>query len=358
MPPARSFLATSTLALLALIHPGQAHEPPKVVASIQPVHSLVAGVMDGVGEPVLIVRGYGSPHTYQMRPSEAAALQDADAVFWIGRGLETFLARPISNLGAGARAVALMDEPGMTLLAYREGGPWEAHTHDNGHDHDDDHGHDHDHDHAHDDDHAHDHDHDHDHDHAHDHDHDDHDHAHDHDHHDGLHDAHVWLDTGNARVMIDAIARTLAEIDPDHADRYEENARALTAGLDALDAELSERLAPVADAPFIVFHDAFQYLERQFGLNAVGSITVAPERLPGAARLREIRGRIAESDARCVFREPQFESALIATVVEGTAAEIGVLDPLGADFAPGPDGYFDMMRSNAGALVDCLSARS
>jgi zinc transport system substrate-binding protein len=338
----QSSLLQATAALLLASTGATAAEAPKVVASIQPIHSLVADVMRGVGQPSLLVRGYGSPHTYQMRPSEAAALQEADVVFWVGEELETFLEKPLETLAAGARVVELIELPGLTLLPTREGGMWEAHAHGDDDDHDDDHDHAHDHGHGHDDAD----------DHRHDHAHDDHDDAH------GHWDGHLWLDIGNARRIVAAVAQTLSEVDPARAPSYAANAEALDAELGALDSELEEAFAPVRGVPFVVFHDAYQYLEQRYGLNAVGSITVAPDRMPGARRVQEIRDRIAQLGARCVFREPQFESALVETVIEGTGAARGVLDPLGADQPAGAGAYAAMMRANAQAMIACLAGSS
>ncbi|TVR96822.1 MAG: zinc ABC transporter substrate-binding protein ZnuA [Rhodospirillales bacterium] len=313
-----------------------AAEPPKVTVTIKPIHSLVAGVMAGAGEPSLLIKGAGSPHAYSLRPSEARELEQADVVFWVGDGLEAFLARPLQTLAANARVVELAEADGLTLLAYREGGPWEPHDH--AHDHDHGHGHSHSHDHGHG------HDHKHEHDHAHDHGH----------HHHGLHDMHIWLDPMNAVAMVRAIAATLAEADPAHADRYRDNAAAVIERLEILHGELEAELADVRDRPYVVFHDAYQYFEQRYGLNPVGSITVSPERAPGAARLAEIRDRIKTAGAVCVFSEPQFEPALVKVVTEGTDARTGVLDPLGADLEPGPDAYVTLMRNLSDSLRDCL----
>lgn len=308
-------------------------DAPAVVASIKPVHSLVAAVMRGVGEPGLIVRGAASPHTYSMKPSDARLLEGAGVVFWIGPEMEGFLAKPLAANAGRARTLALMEAPGLTLLETREGGAWEKHEHHHGDDddhHDDDH-----HDgHEHHDDHA---------------DHDD-------GHHDGHaeHDGHLWLDPANAKAMVSAIAATLAEADPAHAAAYRANAAAAAAGLDALDAEIAATLAPVADRPFVVFHDAYHYLEHRYHLNAVGAITVSPERRPSAQRLTEIRAKIAGLAAACVFAEPQFEPALVDTLIEGTAARKGVLDPEGATMSEGPELYATLMRTNARALAGCL----
>ena len=171
-----------------------------------------------------------------------------------------------------------------------------------------------------------------------------------------MNDAHVWLDVSNAQAMVAAIARELSEHDSANAARYQANAASLTERLTALDAELKTTLAPVKDRPFVVFHDAYHYLEDRYGLNAVGAITVSPEQRPSAQRLSEIRSRITALDAACVFSEPQFEPTLVTTVVEGTGAGKGVLDPLGAGLPDGPDLYFQLMRDMAASLVSCLKA--
>ena len=372
MHAAKSFLIASTILATSTI---AARADIQVVASIKPVHSLVAAVMNGVGEPGLIVEGAGSPHTFSMRPSQAAMLEKADVVFWIGHEIETFLEKPLEALASEAKSVELVDAHGLTKLKVREGGAFDAHDHDE-HEAHDDHAHDHAHgehadhdDHAHHEEHAehkgHD-DHDHHEGHAEHASHDDHDHdehAHDkHDahagHHHGEEDMHIWLDPENAKAMVGAVAEALIELDPEHAGIYRTNQKLMVQQLDGLSADITAELAAVKDAPFIVFHDAYQYMEQRFGLSPVGSITVSPERQPGAARLQEIREKITELGARCVFAEPQFEPRLVGVVVEGTGAKTGVLDPLGASLQDGPELYFEMMRGNAAALRNCLAESS
>lgn len=330
-----------------------AGEAPKVVTSIAPVHSLVAGVMEGVGEPDLLVRGGGSPHSYSLRPSEAQALQQADLVFWIGDDMEVFLRKPLEALAGDAEVVELANAPGIRLLDNREGGAWEGHDH-HGEGHDDhDHGEHAEAKHGHDD---------HDHgEHAHDkHGHDDHDHAeHAHDDHaHGEKNLHIWLDPHNAKRIVEAAVAELSKQDPAHAARYRSNGEAVLARLDALDEELASTLKSIRELPFIVFHDAYHYFEDRYGLNAAGSITVSPDRAPGAKRLSEIREKVADAGAVCVFSEPQFEPALVDTVVEGTPARTGVLDPLGAEIEPGPDAYETLLRNLANDLRTCLRPSS
>ncbi|MGE0117272.1 MAG: zinc ABC transporter substrate-binding protein ZnuA [Dongiaceae bacterium] len=327
----RSGLWALAAGFALLLPPDVRAEAPDVVASIKPVHSLVAAVMAGVGEPTLLVKGVASPHTYALKPSDAAALERADLVFWVGEGFELFLARPLESLADENRVVELADTDGLMLLPPREGGLWEAHLDEHAADEDHDHDHDHDEE-AHVDDHEH--------------------HAH------GAFDGHLWLDPHNAKLMAGRIADVLADRDPANADLYKANGEALQAKLDSLDSELTIRLAPVKRLPFIVFHDAYQYFEKRYGLAGVGSITVSPEQPPGAKRLQEIRDKIAAHGARCVFREPNFEPALVDTVIAGTAARSGVLDPEGASLTEGPELYFDLMRALVNSLGACLASSS
>ena len=333
------------MALGAVVASPVAADAPKVVASIKPVHSLVAGVMQGVGEPALVIQGVGSPHTYSLRPSEARAIEQADIVFWVGEGMETFLVKPLEALPTDARVVELAEADGVTLLPTREGGMWEAHVHDEEHEQGDGHHHDED-EHAaqHDEDEA-----------GH---HEDEEQAHhgDQAHADGAADMHIWLDPHNAEAMIAAIAAALSEVDPEHAALYQQNAAALRQDLERLDAALRAKLAPVRERPFVVFHDAYQYFEQRYGLNPVGAISIGPDRRPGAQRLGEIRDRLQVTEAACVFAEPQFEPAVVETVIEGTGARKGVLDPLGATLEAGPGLYAQLLESLAGSLTECLGA--
>lgn len=354
-------LAASTAFLF--LSPALATAAPDVVVSIKPVHSLVASIMKGVGEPSLIVEGSASPHTYTLKPSNARALENADLVFWVGPGLEAFLEKPLEALPKKAKVVELEDAPGMTKLPFREGGAFESHEHDEHADHAET-GEDHD-GHAHEEaghaehaeaEHTHDHGHDHEAEEAaasaesHGHE----EHAHDENAHGGT-DMHLWLDPTNAKVMAAEIAKTLSEADPANKGIYEANLAALDTEISALDSEIVAQLKPVMEKPFIVFHDAYQYFEKHYGVRVTGSVTVSPETMPGAERLSTIRAKIEELGAACVFAEPQFEPKLIGIVTEGTQAKSGVLDPEGGTLEAGPALYSQLMRNLATSMSTCLS---
>ena len=314
-------LAIPALAIPAFLFAGamRAADAPVVVTSIKPIHSLVSAIMQGVGEPELIVDGAASPHTYNMKPSNARALQEAKVVFWVGPGLEAFLQKPLEALGADASVVELDNAPGLVKLAFREGGAFEPHD-------DGDAAEGHDHAEA------------------------------DHDHEHGTFDTHLWLDPMNAKAMAAMITTTLVAADPANALTYQGNAKALDDRLDALDKEIAATVAPIKDKPFVVFHDAYQYFEHRYGIRVAGSITVSPETIPGAERVSQIHRKVGDLGATCVFAEPQFEPRLIDVVIEGTRAKPGVLDPEAATLKAGPDLYFTLMRGIADSIKDCLSS--
>ncbi|MGG7578495.1 zinc ABC transporter substrate-binding protein [Rhizobium sp. Nf11,1] len=334
-------LTIPALAIPALLVAGtmRAADAPVVVTSIKPIHSLVAAIMEGVGEPALIVDGASSPHTYSMKPSNARSLQETKVIFWVGPNLEAFLEKPLEALGSNASVVELDNAPGLTKLPFREGGAFEPH--DDG-DHEnasgDDHGHDHAAEPGRDDGHAH-----------HD-DHEEHEHGH------GAFDTHLWLDPMNAKAMATVITTTLVAADPANALTYQANAKALDDKLTALDKEIAATVAPVKDKPFVVFHDAYQYFEHRYGIRVAGSITVSPETIPGAERVSEIHRKVGELGATCVFAEPQFEPRLVKVVIEGTSAKSGILDPEAATLKAGPDLYFTLMRGIADSMKACLSS--
>ena len=295
----------------------RAAETEGIVVTIKPLHSLVSAVMGDTGEATLLLTGTASPHAFQLKPSQVQVMQQANIVFYIGGGLEPFLAKAFAGLPSQVRRVAVTQGAELTTLAFREGGAWEAHQHEErGGDAADGH-----------------------------------DHAH-HDH--GNYDVHVWLDPENAIKMVKFITRELSRVYPENRNVYKANAREMVATISTLAGELEAVLAPVKDEPFIVFHDAYQYFERVYGLTGVGSITFEPDESPSPNRIREVRAKLQETGAKCVFREPQFSDRLVNTVIEGSNAHSGTLDPLGAGLDDGPGLYPKLLRKLAEDLTECL----
>ena len=280
--------------------------------------------------------GAVSPHTYSLRPSDAAALEDADLIFMIDPGLETSFARAIANIAPDSHVVQLSTTEHLVRRPLREGGAFEW---EDGHDH---HGDKHD---------AHDHEDEHDtpigsDDHAQD------DHG---DTREEPFDLHIWLDPENASAMVDSILAALTDADPANASTYESNARALQRDLAEFGAALAADLAPARDIPFVVFHDAYRYFEDRFGLTPAGSVVVNPTQPPSVQRIREIRAKIGTLGVACVFDEPQFNRSVVDTIIEDLPVGTGTLDPLGATIADGPELYFTLLSNMAATFRHCLS---
>ena len=315
------FSPLPSLLLMLLLSGPLLADAPRVVVTITPLHSLVAGVMAGVAEPELLFSGGQSPHTLVLRPSDARSLEQADLLFWAGPALETALSRVLVTTARGAQVVALMEAAGVELLPVRSGGGWESHHHAA-------------------------------------------DAAGHHHHHPAPtasgqeYDPHIWLSPKNARAMVVAIGEALGALDSVNAARYTANAEALLARIDALDQQLAVRTAALREYPFVVFHDAYQYLEHHYRLNAVGSVTLNPEQPPGARRLHQLRQRIADLEVVCIFSEPQFEPRLVQVLVAGSAVRSAELDPLGSAVTPGPDAWFAVMEGLVTTLAECLDPPS
>ncbi len=323
----RFFTARLLPALLPLVVglPPAAHahdHVPHVATDIAPIHALVAQVMQGVGTPDLILPPGASPHGYAMRPSEAAALAEADLVVWVGPSLTPWLEKSLDTIAANAARLTLTQSGVTAQLPFRDAAVFGDADHHEAHD---DHEEDHEGEHS----------------------------DHDHDDHVGAMDPHVWLDPVNAQMWLGVIADQLAKRDPEHAEVYLDNAKSARAGLDALIADTRQSLTPLADMRFVVFHDAYQYFEARFGLKAAGAISLGDASRPSPARIAALRDAVKEGAITCALAEPQFNAGLIDTVFEGTDVSTQVIDPIGAKLVPGPELYTQLLRGMADSFAGC-----
>ncbi len=271
---------------------------PRVVATIPPIHSLVAMILEGIAVPDLIVKGFASPHDYAMAPSDASKVAHADIIFWTGPELEGFLVKSINNLGATTRVIAL-----------GEAEPSEMPT--------------------------------------------DHVKAEHKREHDG-HDPHFWLSPARAAQALEHIATALSEMLPTQRQQISTNKEAALAALTALEAEIRGLVEPIRSEQAVVLHDAYSQFTEHFGLKPFMPLSVTPEHRPGPAQLKKIRHAIKEHNIRCVFREPQYPKRYTALLIEGSTAREGTLDPLGGGLTPGAKLYTELMTGLATSLRNCM----
>lgn len=333
----RSFFATLVLSFGS----SALADVPKVATDIPPIHGLVAQVMQGVGEPALIVRPGASPHGYAMRPSEAAALESAQIVFWVGHALTPWLEGPVEVLAGGATVVELLEHPSTFTLSVREGVAFGEHDHDHG-DSVDDHAEDAEHDEE-----------------GHDNDahevHDDHDSHDDHGGHEaGSIDPHAWLDPENGKAWLGVIAETLAIADPENAEAYYENARSGIEMIDATALQISEMLAQETNAGFFVYHDAYHYFEHRFEFEGTGAISLTDGTDASPARLSALRDLATQGAVVCVFSEVQFAPGLVTAIADGQDIQSVVLDPLGTNLSSEGGFYSNLLLDVAQKMTNCL----
>ncbi|TQS71694.1 zinc ABC transporter substrate-binding protein [Rhodobacteraceae bacterium] len=305
---------------------------PKVITGTPVTQSLVAQVMGDLGTPDVILDQGGDLHHYQMRPSKARSLQEADLVVWIGPELTPWLERALRNTDESAQ-LSLLHSAGTKLRAYADG------EHEHEHD-----AHEHEHDEHEHDEHGHDHDHDHDHD------------AGEEEHHHTGTDPHAWLNPENAVTWVGVIADRLASADPDNAETYQQNAANAAENIKALDQKIAQELAPVADKPFAVFHAAYGYLAQRYDLTIAGSLSLGDAATPGAAHVQELRDTMQDNHVVCAFPEAQHDPKQLQLLVDGTVVHLGgALDPSGSSLDYGADLYPELMQDLADTLTECLN---
>ena len=295
------------LALFVAFIAFSAQADVRVLTSIKPLQQIAAAVQDGVGSPDVLLPPGASPHHYALRPSDVRKVGDADLLYWVGPDMENFLPRV---LGSRSKAtVAVQSLPGMKLRHFGE----DSHSHEEA-DHDE----------------------------------------HDHDHRPGSLDAHLWLSSGNARVIAAKMAADLAQVDSANATRYQSNLEAFDERLDALDGRIKARVAGIADKPYFVFHEAFDYFEAEYGLKHTGVFSVASEVQPGAQHVAAMRKRLQEVGKTCVFSEPPLRPRLAETLTAGLPVRLAELDALGGTDPVDGKGYERLLEKLGGDLAGCL----
>ena len=320
-------------------------EAPRVAVSVSPVHSLVSGVMQGVGVPELLILPGHSPHVQPLSPSAVKAAYGADLLVWVGPGFEVTMSKIVGQIERQDRVKSLMDDASLHTLPLREQSMWSEHGH--GHGQEDEEDGDEEHEGEEDGDEEHEGEEDGDEEHE--------DEEHEDEEHEAALDPHVWLSTDNAILIVSAFTDWISRIDSDNKDLYQSNRDKVIARIHQTKGQMSELLESIRTVPYIVFHDAWQYYENEHQLNAQTSVSRSADHAPVIRQIQDLNQLIRERDVRCVFREPQFESRIIPTVIEGTQAKVGVLDPVGAELTPGPDMWHELMLSIATSLKTCLS---
>ena len=291
-----------------------------VVVSIKPLYGLISPIMQGVTQPELLISGHNSVHGTQLKPSQAGMVHQAKIIFYIDKNMESFLNHTFESLPKTTKSYAMTDIKNIKLLNIRQSGAWENHT-----DEHNEHGHDK---------------------------HNEHD---DHAKHDEIsYDKHIWLNPENAKKIVLFASKILGQNDPENSKLYAKNAQNMIEKIDMMNKHITQNMNGLNDKPFIVFHDAYQYFEDYYDLNATGSIIFEPSQDIKPKRIMALKDKIKNTGAICVFREPYFSDKFINILQDNVKINSQTLDPEATSLEPSNTLYFDMMYSISDNIKKCL----
>lgn len=267
-------------------------QPFEVFVSIAPQKYFVERVGGQFVNVSVMVPPGASPHAYEPNPTQMRALAQAKIFFALGVEFEKNLLPKIATLNPELRIVhtdAGIDKlPMISHHHHRDRG------HDQGHDHTHNHGHGH-------------------------------DRSNDHQQNGGL-DTHVWLSPDLVRIQARHILEALTALDGAHAPVYEANFKAFMADLDALDTDIRHSLSGKLGAAFMVFHPAWGYFARHYGLEQIPVELEGKE--PKAQDLQLLIQRAKAEGIRVVFVSPQFSTRSAETIASAIEGQIIAINPL------------------------------
>lgn len=165
--------------------------------------------------------------------------------------------------------------------------------------------------------------------------------------------AHAWLDTRCYAQMVQNAAEAFIAADPDHADIYRANADDYCGKIKELTDELDELRGITAGKPVVIFHEAYEYVAEELGMDAVYCLDLDEERQVSAREVADVMGAISENQVSVVFAEELYGKDMGDAVEAETQAEVCYLDTLvRGDYQI--DSYLTAVRKNIETLRQVL----
>jgi len=257
----------------------------------------VVGDAPGVSVDLMLPASLGCPHDYALTPSDMRKIADADLLVANGRGMEEFLGAPIRKANPQLRVI----ETAASVAALREPRGGRVHG-------------------------------------------------------DDAADVnpHTWVSPRNAVSQVRAIERALSAASPSNADRFHANATRYLLRLERLDRAFAEAARTFRKREIVTFHNVFDYLARDYGLEIVGEVESTPGQEPSAGEMRHLVRTIRERGVPAVFAEPQYPLRVAEVIAREAGVPVRVLDPV-ATGPTAPTAYEDAMRRNLKTLTEALA---
>jgi len=292
----KSFKETTSIANIVLLLVGflftqiSSADELKVIATIKPVHSILAGLMAGIEQPQLLIQQ--SPHNFKPDSSVKTQLDQSDLVVWVGPELEKSLQSSIEGLPADVRVIELLSNPNLKILSKRYN--------------------------------------------------------------DNRRDPYFWLDTRNVLILVDELALILIDVDPIRTHLYKKNRRNVRRLLRKLDRELEYGYRGLQGGVGYLYHDTQQYFEQAYALKTGGELLDNPDSIVDATKLLKVRSQLANGDFNCLLTEREMSDSHLNLLVPGNSSQVWQLDSLGLQFEAGADLYIKMMQYNSSVIKQCL----
>ena len=301
-------LAVSTSASLAneLKKTAQATQKPlQILATIKPLYLLASEIAGKSATTALLIPATMDTHDYSFRPSDLRKLARTDVILRISPHLETFLNNVIEK-SPDKHLITLEQTAGLHWLDIRAG---HHHAHEQHH-------------------------------------------AHQPIQH-SEHDYHIWLDPVQVGLLVDEISRQLSQLDPAHAPQYSRNSQQLKQRIDAAYRQSQQQLQSLQETPYLVFHDAWHYLEHAYGLRQPHILSLQEGLPPGLKTMLELRQHIREEKIHCLIASPHSNKRLIQSLVEDLPVQAYWLSPVATNRQT--SSYANWMRDTAQQFAGCLS---
>ncbi|RPH85798.1 MAG: zinc ABC transporter substrate-binding protein [Desulfobacteraceae bacterium] len=280
--------------------------PLRIVTTTLPVTVFtlnVVGQTPGVRVEMLLPPNLGCPHDYDLTPGEMKRISQAEVIIVNGLGLEEFLSKPLKL--AHPRVKWITATEGVVALKGQETHhPSEKKRHSV---------------------------------------------AHDHPEAEAALNGHAWVSPKQAALMVGTIAEGLARVDPGRAEIYRANGKDYQQKLERLFEEMKTVMGRSPKNKVLTVHNSFDYLARDLGWQAVGSIQSAPGVEPSPREMARLIGMIKKEGVAAIITEPQYSDKTARTLARETGAAILSLEPV-ATGQPAADTYERAMKANLEAM--------
>ena len=181
-------------------------------------------------------------------------------------------------------------------------------------------------------------------------DHADHDHS---EHSHGDENAHAWMNLDDYQIQVQNICNGLSEADSTHADRYAANAQTYQAKVQELQQETAELASQIAAQPVVIFHEAYEYIVQEYGLQLAGEMNLDEERQVSAGEVADILHAIEDNHVSVVLAEELYGTDMGEMVAKQSGVKVVYLDTLTrGDYSA--DSYLEGMRSNIEQLKEAF----